>query len=184
MTPTTRILIVEDEEILAANLREYFLKRAAEVRVVGSGEAALDCAPDFEPDLMVIDFGLPGRDGLDTFVELQQVCPRVRCVLMTGHPTHAVFRAAHDCGIGWVLEKPFPFSALEEIVPAATLVSAVKQTDGYRISSKRRRGERRHAGVAASMPLHTADGWVTTERRGLDRRGIGERRATAASPAG
>ena len=183
MPPKTKILIVEDEEILAGNLREYFLKRAAEVRVVGSGEDALDCAPDFEPDLLVIDFGLPGRDGLGTFVELQQICPQVRCVLMTGHPTDAVFRAAHDCGIGCVLEKPFPFSALEGIVPAASLVPALKPTDGYRISATRRRGERRHADVAASMPLHTADGWVTKERRGRDRRRVGERRDTAASPA-
>ncbi|MCK7492130.1 MAG: hypothetical protein MZW92_11185 [Comamonadaceae bacterium] len=60
----------------------------------------------------------------------------------------------------------------------------MEQTDGYRISATRRRGERRHAGVSAAMPLHTGDGWVTTERRGRDRRGVGERRDAAASPAG
>jgi len=183
MPPKTKILIVEDEEILAGNLREYFLKRAAEVRVVGSGEDALDCAPDFEPHLLVIDFGLPGRDGLDTFAEFHQIWPQVRCVLMTGHPTDAVSRAAHDCGIGCVLEKPFPFSALETIVPLDSAVPAAMQPDGYRISATRRGGERRHAGAAASIPFHTADGWVSKERRGRDRRRAGDRRDAAASPA-
>ncbi len=183
MTPTTRILIVEDEEILAANLREYFLKRAAEVRVVGSGEAALDCAPDFEPDLAVMDFGLPGMDGLDTFAELRQICPQIRCVLMTGHPTDAIFRAAHEYGIGCILEKPFPFATLEGIIPAESPLPVSMPREGHRVSATRRRGERRHATAAAPLPFHSSDGWVTRERRRDDRRRSTDRRdAAAASP--
>jgi DNA-binding response OmpR family regulator len=116
MPSGTRILIVEDEEILAKNLGRYFLRRKALVKVVPSGEAALEAAGEFNPDMMILDYGLPGMDGLETFARLREIPLRCGCVLVTARPSDSVFAAARAAGIPIILPKPFSLSQLEHIV--------------------------------------------------------------------
>lgn len=169
MPSRTKILIVEDEEILADNLRAYFLKRTAEVKVVPSGEMALGCADDFGPDLLMLDYGLPGMDGLATFARLKVLQPRYGCVLMTGHPIDTICKAARETGIRHILEKPFPFSALEGIVPVEPIILPL-QGEGKRddIAPTRRIGERRC--VPGTTLTSQMDGWIPHERRKSERR--------------
>jgi CheY-like chemotaxis protein len=58
---TARILIVEDERILAANLQRRITRLGYEVvGIVGSGMAAIEQARILRPDLVLMDLGLPG----------------------------------------------------------------------------------------------------------------------------
>lgn len=66
-----RILIVEDDERLAALTREYLEGNGMEVTVVGDGDEAITRIRSDEPDLVVLDLMLPGTDGLS-------VCREVR----------------------------------------------------------------------------------------------------------
>jgi len=66
-----RILIVEDDADIADVLRRSLRNEGYEVRTVGDGAEALDVAESFYPDLVVLDLGLPGMDGLE-------VCRRLR----------------------------------------------------------------------------------------------------------
>lgn len=177
MSPQTRILIVEDEEILAENMRDYLVRRAAEVRSVTSGEAALECIASFAPDLLVLDYGLPGMDGLQTFAALKARQSRLVGVLITGHPTDEILQAAAEVGIGQVLSKPFAFSDLAKLLFAETGVPAsLTEVDVRRMSESRRNGERRHMDGSITLPVHTAEGCVTPEQRRGDRRMTGDRR--------
>ena len=65
-----RILVVEDEMQIARNLRDYLEVAGYEVTVVGDGPAALASARGDRPDLVVLDLGLPGMDGLDVAREI------------------------------------------------------------------------------------------------------------------
>jgi DNA-binding response OmpR family regulator len=112
----TRILIVEDEEILGKNLGRYFLRRKAQVKVVPSGEAALEAAGEFNPNMLILDYGLPGMDGLETFARLRDLPLRCGCVLVTARPADNVVAAAHAAGIPAILPKPFSLSQLEHLV--------------------------------------------------------------------
>jgi DNA-binding response OmpR family regulator len=59
------ILVVDDEPRIADLARDYLQHAGFEVRVAASGEAALQVVRRDRPDLVVLDLGLPGIDGLD-----------------------------------------------------------------------------------------------------------------------
>jgi DNA-binding response OmpR family regulator len=66
-----RILVVEDEPMVAEVVERYLRRDGHAVRVVDNGVAALDAFEQFQPDLIVLDVMLPGIDGLE-------VCRRLR----------------------------------------------------------------------------------------------------------
>ena len=79
LAPMQRILVVEDEMQIARTLRDYLEVAGFEVTAVGDGESALASArgPGAK-DLVVLDLGLPGMDGLDVARELRRGPPRCR----------------------------------------------------------------------------------------------------------
>jgi DNA-binding response OmpR family regulator len=68
----TRILVVEDEMAISRLVRDYLRHAGFQVTVVGDGESAIASARGSRPDLVVLDLGLPGRDGLDVARELRR----------------------------------------------------------------------------------------------------------------
>src|SRR5207248_7278206 len=66
------ILVVEDEMKIARLVRDYLEHAGFDVIVAGTGEAAIASARSRRPDLVVLDLGLPGRDGLDVARELRR----------------------------------------------------------------------------------------------------------------
>jgi DNA-binding response OmpR family regulator len=66
-----RILVVEDEAIVAEVVERFLKREGYETLVVGDGRQALDAVPRFLPDLVVLDLMLPSVDGLE-------VCRQVR----------------------------------------------------------------------------------------------------------
>jgi len=67
-----QILVVEDEAAIARLIRDYLEQAGFAVRVAATGEAALDLAAVVGFDLVVLDLGLPGIDGLDVTRRLRR----------------------------------------------------------------------------------------------------------------
>jgi len=67
-----RILIVDDNQDSANDLRRLLERRGHEVQTVHDGLAALAVAQQFEPDVFLLDLGLPGLDGYQLASELQR----------------------------------------------------------------------------------------------------------------
>ena len=59
------VLVVDDEQKIAALARDYLEHAGFAVIVAGDGPGALAIARSSRPDLVVLDIGLPGQDGLD-----------------------------------------------------------------------------------------------------------------------
>jgi DNA-binding response OmpR family regulator len=68
---STRVLVVDDEQSLAKVVASYLERDGHEVVCVFDGPAALDAARSQPPDVVVLDLGLPGLDGIE-------VCRRLR----------------------------------------------------------------------------------------------------------
>jgi DNA-binding response OmpR family regulator len=67
-----RILVVEDEATLQETLAYNLKKLGYVVEVVGDGNAALEAAPRFAPDLILLDIMLPGMDGIEVCRVIRQ----------------------------------------------------------------------------------------------------------------
>ena len=68
----TTVLVVEDELEIARVVRDYLRNAGFEVIVVGDGGSAVASVRSAKPDLLVLDLGLPGRDGLDVAREIRR----------------------------------------------------------------------------------------------------------------
>ncbi len=60
-----RALVVEDEAPLASLIGTYFEREGFETSITGDGLQAVELAREFDPDVIVLDLGLPGLDGVE-----------------------------------------------------------------------------------------------------------------------
>lgn len=178
MAPTTKILIVEDEEVLAENLRSYLSRRAEDVRVAFNGTDALALLDTFSPDVVVMDYSLPGMDGVQTYAEIcrRRAAP-LSCVMVTGHPSESVVESAQREGIRHVLGKPFSFSELLQMITTTTTAGDTTTAPGHERHLPERRATDRRSGAASATPLTLPDGTVLEEDRRHGERRQQERRS-------
>lgn len=66
-----RVLVVDDERPLAAVVASYLKRDGFEVVIADDGPSALDAARRHDPELVVLDLGLPGMDGLEVCRQLR-----------------------------------------------------------------------------------------------------------------
>lgn len=73
VTPTRRLsaLVVDDEPSLVRVVEGYLLQDGFDVRTAGDGETGLALARESEPDLVILDLGLPGMDGVEVCRQLR-----------------------------------------------------------------------------------------------------------------
>jgi DNA-binding response OmpR family regulator len=101
-----RALVVEDEQPLAALLGSYLERDGFEVSVVHDGTAAVSLAREVDPDLIVLDLGLPGLDGIE-------VCRQVRTfsdayvVMLTARTDEVDTLIGLSVGADDYMTKPF-----------------------------------------------------------------------------
>ncbi|HEX9181549.1 MAG TPA: response regulator [Burkholderiales bacterium] len=102
-----RVLIIEDEEILAENIAYYLETGGAEVLVAHTGEQALLHLGHFAPQCVIADFNLPGVNGIETMRRIREQFPQTFCILITGQGSESVYVAARASGVDHILIKPF-----------------------------------------------------------------------------
>ena len=107
-----RILIVEDDRALGLFLQKGLLLEGRTVDWVGDGDAAVRYVSEQEPDLMVLDLGLPCRDGMDVLVEMQGRFHRTAVLVLTGRSQVEERVRCLDLGADDCLLKPFSLQEL------------------------------------------------------------------------
>jgi DNA-binding response OmpR family regulator len=101
-----KILVVEDETRIAQLVRDYLEHAGFEAIVAGDGEAALADARRSKPDLVVLDLGLPGRDGLDVARSLRRTSS-VPIVMLTARGDETDRIVGLELGADDYVVKPF-----------------------------------------------------------------------------
>jgi CheY-like chemotaxis protein len=107
-----KILIVDDEEVHAENLQAYFQRCGWDVRIGGTGKAAVIAATEFRPGMILLDDDLPDMTGFEA-LEAIRVAHCCSCILMSGDPVHTVLARANQLGMAHILVKPFSMAELE-----------------------------------------------------------------------
>lgn len=113
-----RVLVVDDNADAAEALGMLLGALGAEVQVVHDGPAALARAPDFRPDVVLLDLGMPGMNGLEVARRLR-ADPALRHVLLvalTGWGQSEDRRRTREAGFDHHLVKPADLDALQSLL--------------------------------------------------------------------
>lgn len=110
-TSAIRILVVDDEPPIRKLLRTGLGLEDYDVSEVATGEAAL-VALDDKPDLMILDLGLPGMQGLDVLRIMRERGSAVPVVILSSREDEAGKVKALDLGADDYVTKPFGMNEL------------------------------------------------------------------------
>jgi DNA-binding response OmpR family regulator len=106
------VLLVEDDRDIAEPLARALAREGYEVSEAADGRAALEEVLDAPPDLIVLDVGLPGMDGLDVCRHVRQLCPQVAILMLTARDGELETVAGLDAGADDYVTKPFRLAVL------------------------------------------------------------------------
>ena len=118
----TRVLVVDDEPQIRRALGINLRARGFDVEIVPDGERALDLAARKHPDVVVLDLGLPGMDGVEVIRGLRG-WSQVPIVVLSVRDAEGDKVAALDAGADDYVTKPF---GMDELL--ARLRAALRRT--------------------------------------------------------
>ncbi|MGF7138335.1 response regulator [Roseimarinus sediminis] len=129
---TQKILIVDDEASIVDWMSDILSRNAYEVLAAFNGEMALSVIQKTEPNLMIIDWDMPVKNGIDTVKELKQL-PKLReipVIMITGRMTSVDdLKTAFDAGVIDFIRKPVePVELQARIRSVLLLDSYYKET--------------------------------------------------------
>ena len=135
------LLVVEDDEAIAEPLVRALVREGHEVAHAASGEAALELAAASPPEVVVLDVGLPGIDGIEVCRRLIEHRPRPAILMLTARSSELDEVLGLDAGADDYLTKPFTLSVLAARVRALLRRAdpGVVEAHGVRVDPAARR---------------------------------------------
>jgi len=121
-----RVLVVDDSTDSAELLGLLLEQAGHQVRLAATGSAAISAAPEFQPDVALVDISLPDTDGyaLVRALRAQQELARCRFVAVTGHDGQEAVARSLAAGFDQHLVKPLDLAAVLAAVNPATASNA------------------------------------------------------------
>lgn len=116
------ILMVDDNADLLQALLDPLESAGHRVTLAGNGNAALKVVRSSAIDLMITDLIMPGKEGLETILEVRREFPAIKIIAMSGDTaleTRNILHIAQLFGADGILTKPFSGKTLVEAVHAA-----------------------------------------------------------------
>ena len=101
-----RVLIVDDDRVLAETLAQSFARRRFETQVANTTETALAAAQGYNPTHAVVDLRMTGPSGLECVKGLHAASPDMKIVVLTGYASIATAVEAVKLGACHYLAKP------------------------------------------------------------------------------
>jgi DNA-binding response OmpR family regulator len=141
-TQLTTILVVEDSPHLVAFLQRMLSEEGYGVRAARDGEAGVSSALEDEPDLLIVDVGLPHRNGFEVVRELRRKGVHAPTLMLTARAEVADRINGLDAGADDYLTKPFEAAELSARVRAL-----------LRRAGQRGHGSRLYVGDVALDPV-------------------------------
>ena len=106
------ILVVDDQESMCWILSKVLQEAGFSVTTVGTAKEALSIATNNKISATIIDYRLPDKNGLDLFLELRKLKPKIQGVLITSYGSKEIREKALQLGFHAYFDKPFQNQAL------------------------------------------------------------------------
>ena len=117
MTNQSSILIVDDS-MTSRMLFSALVPNDGTIEILqaGNAEEAVNCATTKRPDVIVLDFNLPGEDGVQIAERIKSAGVTSKLILLTANVQQEISDRAKIAGFRFVLEKPITESGISRIV--------------------------------------------------------------------
>lgn len=103
-----RVMIVDDDASMRALLSSLLASRGYQVvAALADGTRLMETICRESPDIVCLDYHLPGRDGLDILREISEVAPQIDTLFMTASEDDALEKMAANAGAAGFIRKPF-----------------------------------------------------------------------------
>jgi len=140
----TAVLLAEDDEAIAAPLSRALGREGYDVTIEQTGPAALEQALDGAYDLLILDLGLPGMDGLEVCRQVRAHSSELAVLMLTARTDEVDFVVGLDAGADDYVGKPFRLAELMARVRALLRrrgggEDAVVEVGGIRLEPAARR---------------------------------------------
>jgi len=138
--PDLRTLLIDDDaeqrRLVRTLLERHGIGPIEEARDAASG---LDMAAASQPDLILLDIGMPGRSGLDVLPELVDTAPGARIVVLSAFPRARLGSMALARGaVGYVEKRVPPERLVDEILVAAAISELAQiEIDQHEVGGQR-----------------------------------------------
>jgi two-component system, NtrC family, response regulator HydG len=133
MGRSLRILVVDDDIDNGESLVELLELEGHTVTVVHSGEAAIAAFTHKDFDIAFMDVMMPGKNGVESFLEIKKLKPNARVYMMTGYSVEQLLQQAIDNGAMGVLSKPIDarkvIAVLDDVRPSGIVLIAEDDPD-------------------------------------------------------
>ena len=159
MAGPLRILVVDDDDDNANSLGELFELEGHQVMVAHSGEAAIAAYVNMDFDIAFMDVMMPGRNGVESFLEIRKLRPHARVYMMTGYSVEQLLQQAMDHGAMGVLSKPINIDKLLRTLDDVTPNGIVLITEDDPQFSKQLKSLMEEAGVNCDL-VREEDGTI------------------------
>jgi PAS domain S-box-containing protein len=118
--PGLRILVVDDNHDAAEVLSLLLESMGLDVQSVDSGPAALAAIPEYRPNIILMDIGMPGMDGNEVArrIREQPQFNDIKLIALTGWGQEKDRRLSHESGFDYHLTKPVNFKVLKGLIDA------------------------------------------------------------------
>ena len=110
------VVIIEDEPILAKNIGTYLRRYGYEVRLAATAEAGLAELESFKPDVILLDFNLPGMNGLEALNKIRAIDRKIKVIMMTAYGTIDLAVKAMQAGACQFVTKPIAVGKLRQLL--------------------------------------------------------------------
>lgn len=115
MPNTARLLIVDDEELLARQLQKYLSRHGFTVAVAFSAGAALALLQEQSFDVLVSDLNMPVMNGVELIKRAKPIQPQLKFIIVSANKSPDIHAYAQQLGIIAFLYKPL---SLDELLDA------------------------------------------------------------------